>query len=257
MDDKIPWGPVPSCRPQSNRMRLMTQQKGPGTGPREEEMTRSIGSVMSTGALNCRPGLLRSKVAHILQQMVVSCNHRRGGPTSQMLAETGRGRREGVGRKGESQIAHEYCQEVKENMLISHGSGGGDRCLSQTRERLKCSFTLSLGNKWFSISHRVWVWISLGLQLRLMSLHRLLKWTYQPCLQKGGCLRLALTPHPAQPGRWWKPTLFRDRVTVGMHAGFPTHVASAPKQGGFQPFCLRCVVWGFNGWAWKLGRTGD
>lgn len=54
---------------------------------------------MSRGALNCRPGLLRSKVAHILEQMVLSCSHRWGGPTSQMLAEMGRGG--GEKREGE------------------------------------------------------------------------------------------------------------------------------------------------------------
>lgn len=44
-----------------------------------------------------------------------------------MLAEMGVGGRRGRagGEKGESQVAHEYCQGVKENMLIPHGSGAG------------------------------------------------------------------------------------------------------------------------------------
>lgn len=33
---------------------------------------------------------------------------------------------------------------------------------------------LSLGNQWFLHIPQVWAWISLGLQLRLISLHRLL-----------------------------------------------------------------------------------
>lgn len=37
----------------------------------------------------------------------------------------GGGGEEGGGEKGESQVAHEYCQGVKENMLIPHGSGAG------------------------------------------------------------------------------------------------------------------------------------
>lgn len=85
---------------------------------------------MSGGALNCRPGLLRSKVAHILEQMVLSCSHRWGWPTStQMLAEMGAGGggERDCGEKEESQIAHEYCRGVKENMLISHGAWGWEQ----------------------------------------------------------------------------------------------------------------------------------
>lgn len=213
-----------------------------GTG---EEMTRKHRFRHVQGCSELQTRTPENKVAHILEQMVLSCNHRWGGPTSQMLAEMGRGREEGGGRKGGKPNRSWVLSRCEWKHAYPPWFRGGNRCLSQTRERLKYSLMLSLGNKWFLHIPQVWVWISLGLQLRLISLHRLLSERTNHVCKK----RAAWGPDRGSHPMVGDPLCSGIEWQWGMHAGFPTHVPSAPKQGGFQPFCLRCVVWGFNGWA--------
>lgn len=206
MDDKIPCGPIPSCCPQSNRMRLVTQHKCPGMGRRGEERKgpEIIGSVMSGGALNCRPGLLRSKVAHILQWMVLSCCHRWAGPQlHRCLLRWGRGGGEGRGEKEESHIAHEYCWGVKENMLISHGSWGWEQVSFANTRKTEIQLNAFFRQQVVSPSPTGMGLDFLGVTTKARFPAHAAKWTYQPRMQRVGCSRPALRPLGAQPYRWW------------------------------------------------------
>lgn len=76
---------------------------------------------------------------------------------------------------------------------------------------------LSLGNQRFLHLPQAWVWISLGLQLRLISLHSLLKCTVE-CTNCACKKRAAWGRSPCHAWHshtdYGRPTLFWDGVTV-------------------------------------------
>lgn len=112
--------------------------------PREEEHDQSIGSVSPRGALNCRPGLLRSKANHILEQMVSFCNHQLQGhrPTSaQRLAETGREKEQadeeeewGKRKRRRARVLMNIVKVQKVTCLSPMVNASVNRCLSQRRD---------------------------------------------------------------------------------------------------------------------------
>ena len=117
------------------------RQGCPGMGHREEEHDGKASVPLHLWVLNCRPGLLRSKAAHILEQMASLCTISIGG-LAHICTDAERGRRQ----RAEALSTQSRCGRKRAYLpwLTRVGTG-----LSRRWERLKYILMLSLGNQWF------------------------------------------------------------------------------------------------------------